>query len=550
MRTQARRRASFIVLNRGCSVQSKTGIIDHRPELIFALVGPLGVRLDDLTKVLKTHLKLFGYESINIPLSDLLINFTGVTKEADTHEDTRISHRQDMGLQVRKNLQNGAALALAGIAAIREQRAVVSGSPDHPAFGHAFIIRQLKHPDEVELLREVYGSSFILLAGHATRTERVNALAERMAKKDDKPGDKSYRAKANSFIDIDDKQDDDDGMGQNTRDTYPLADFFANLGIQRGEHSVTRFVDLLFGHPFHTPFPEEYAMYQASAGSLRSSDASRQVGAVIAAISLNQAGSIINADIVATGMNEVPRRGGTLYMDPDSPDGRDQWLIAHNGNDDRARSIKISALAELLGKIKKKGWLHETVTDTQENDLAHSLLDDLKRTQFMDIGEFMRPVHAEMAALIDSARRGVAVKDLSMYVTTFPCHNCAKHIIAAGIQRVVYLEPYPKSRAELLHGEEINFESTDGKRNDERVIFLAFSGIAPRQYQQLFSMAVRSPKTKKGISLKQWPEKRATLIPRYVMRNASESYILAERQELEKLSVDIYKWDKNAVCPS
>src|SRR6266571_3645208 len=84
---------------------------------------------------------------------------------------------------------------------------------------------------------------------------------------------------ANEVITIDEKQDDD--LGQNTRDTYPKADFFANLGVPLGHVEVHRFVDLLFGHPFFSPKPDEYAMYQASAASLRSSDDNRQVGAVI-----------------------------------------------------------------------------------------------------------------------------------------------------------------------------------------------------------------------------------------------------------------------------
>ena len=89
----------------------------------------------------------------------------------------------------------------------------------------------------------------------------------------------------------------------------------------------------------------------------------------------------------------------------------------------------------------------------------------------MDIGEFSRPVHAEMAALIDAARRGVPVNGHSLYVTTFPCHNCAKHIVAAGIQRVVYLEPYSKSRAGNLHREDIDLQSIDGNTMDGRLHF-------------------------------------------------------------------------------
>ncbi|TMQ08861.1 MAG: hypothetical protein E6J90_35770 [Deltaproteobacteria bacterium] len=35
------------------------------------------------------------------------------------------------------------------------------------------------------------------------------------------------------------------------------------------------------------------------------------------------------------------------------------------------------------------------------------------------------------------------------------CHNCAKHIVASGIRRVVYVEPYVKSQAVQLHGDAI-----------------------------------------------------------------------------------------------
>ena len=92
---------------------------------------------------------------------------------------------------------------------------------------------------------------------------------------------------------------------------------------------MVRFVDLLFGHPFRTPSPEEYAMYQASAVTLRSSDNSRQVGAAIVNLTLD-GDRKKNTDVVAVGMNEVPRRGGGFYWDQDSPDHRDQALLLRN----------------------------------------------------------------------------------------------------------------------------------------------------------------------------------------------------------------------------
>ncbi len=114
-------------------------------------------------------------------------------------------------------------------------------------------------------------------------------------------------------------------FGQNTRDTYPKANFFVDLGVQGGEQRIGRFIELLFGHPFHTPTREEYAMFQASAASLRSSDDARQVGAAVATA---------GGDVVAVGANETPLRGGGLYWPDASPDARDQALGEDRGRRD------------------------------------------------------------------------------------------------------------------------------------------------------------------------------------------------------------------------
>lgn len=516
----------------------------QRPELIFALVGPAGTRLDDLSKQLKVSLGTFGYTAHDLHLSDLLQNFSKFKPSSDSSEYGRIRHLQNMGDAFRTALGNGAALALAGIAEIREQRAQITGSANVPAHGHAYIVHQLKHPAEVDLLREVYGSSFVLVGGHAPRSSRIRELSRRMAAKENQPGKSlQFEGKAIEVIDVDQEHGGD--FGQNTRDTYPRADFFANLAPTSGELEVHRFVDLLFGHPFRTPSPAEYAMHLASAVALRSSDSSRQVGAAVVSLTVNASTKrIINADIIASGMNEVPRGGGGFYWDNDSPDVRDQAL-ARDKREDRAVDIKTSALAELIEKIREKQWLAASVVTSSANTLAYELLPGLRGTQFRDIGEFGRPVHAEMAALIDAARRGVSVNNHSMYVTTFPCHNCAKHIIAAGLREVVYLEPYPKSRADFLHGEELLLDPEPGQDDLTKVVFRAFTGVAPRQYRQLFSMTERG--ARKGLSLSEWESHRLALAPRYVLRNAAAAYLLAEQEELQKLPLDTYKWDHRLV---
>lgn len=105
-----------------------------------------------------------------------------------------------------------------------------------------------------------------------------------------------------------------------------------------------------------------------------------------------------------------------------------------------------------------------------------------------DITEFGRAVHAEMEALLACMRIGVSPRGGTLYSTTFPCHNCAKHIVAAGIQRVVYVEPYPKSRALDLFSDSIRFQDDPSMSGTSLVRFEPFVGMAPRRFFDIFSL--------------------------------------------------------------
>lgn len=51
-------------------------------------------------------------------------------------------------------------------------------------------------------------------------------------------------------------------------------------------------------------------------------------------------------------------------------------------------------------------------------------------------------VHAEQNAIADAARRGSSVDGCTVYVTHYPCINCAKILAAAGIAEIKYHEDY------------------------------------------------------------------------------------------------------------
>lgn len=53
-------------------------------------------------------------------------------------------------------------------------------------------------------------------------------------------------------------------------------------------------------------------------------------------------------------------------------------------------------------------------------------------------------VHAERNAILNSRGSGDDLKGSTLYVTWFPCTECAKEIIQSGIKKVVYLRMYSK----------------------------------------------------------------------------------------------------------
>lgn len=60
-------------------------------------------------------------------------------------------------------------------------------------------------------------------------------------------------------------------------------------------------------------------------------------------------------------------------------------------------------------------------------------------------GSCVRTIHAEMNAIMNSLKNRVNIEGSTIYVSHFPCYNCAKHIAQVGIKKVVYKEDYRNS---------------------------------------------------------------------------------------------------------
>jgi cytidine deaminase len=407
-------------------------------------------------------------------------------------EDERIRESMKAGNEIRRIIGHADAVVRLALSTIHSVRASSNESKDVAvqAGRYCFIITSLKRDEEYETLRSLFGQRVLLVSVYEPREQRVENLCRKIASSKNSSDPEAHKDVAEQLINTDQKERSD-AFGQRLEDVFQHADVFLKAG-QTLREDTRRFIQLLFQAPYITPTVDELLMFQARATAQRSADLSRQVGAVIATKT---------GEILATGCNEVPRAGGGVIWDAVA--GTEQDYRDYKLGQDPAAGAKKEIVAELLQALKAAKWLIAEKEERDSEDLAHDALfidpKPLASTAVADLLEFGRIVHAEMAAICDAAMRGVSVRGGTLYCTTFPCHMCARHIIAAGIVRVVYIEPYPKSRAKRLYKRAIQVDQ-DREADHDAVKFDAFVGIAPSRFLDLFEMVKR--KDGQGYSLK------------------------------------------------
>jgi deoxycytidylate deaminase len=482
-------------------------------ELVIGLVGAVGSQMGSVEEALLSAFKPLNYQCEQVKLIELLHEVEKWKDLQHDHEDERIRTHMDAGDEFRRLIGGNDALAVLGVGKIRSLRNKITSDPDKPRPRCVYLLRSLKHHEEVECLREIYGRAFILVAAYSPREERVQHLANKIAESRYGATAEQCRPDAERLVNRD-QEDSAAPHGQNVRAAFPMADvFIATTSKLAMEGQIRRFLELLFGKVSHTPTRDEYCMFHAQAAAMRSAALGRQVGAAIATG---------EGDVVAVGTNEVPKAGGGQYWEGDVPDARDFML----GRDSSDR-LKWSNLGELLEKFSKAGgWLADDKVALSPEERVRTALPVVKGARLMQPLEFGRAVHAEMAAIVDSAKRGVAVRNCTLYTTTFPCHECARHIIASGVRRVVFIEPYAKSLAAHLHEDAISVDSAI--EIEGMVSFDPFVGVAPRRYNELFTM-LEDRKTADG-SVVLWN-------PAHALPRLSESPWVYVRSEKEALAL-------------
>lgn len=469
------------------------------PELVIALCGPIGSPLHEASLQITNALSEFGYTTETVKLSDLIrINAENVGIEVDM--SSKFSEIQSLiraGDAMRQSYGSDilAKLAIAKVRGDRQKKygefadlpdyaGTPEGNKQIPLQRICHVVDSIKNDAELALLRLIYGDLLFAIG--------VFSPLEIRRKNLERPG-KLNKAEIDQLIDTDSGEEFD--HGQSVRDTFPRCDYFLRVdysiaapdehrAISQIVEKMRRFFSLLFRTQVITPTAAENAMYAATSAGRNSACISRQVGAAVTSV---------NGELLAVGWNDVPRSGGGLYgkaplrsllkHNDASPfdEEKDERCFARTGakcsNDEEKRALAEKVIDSLVQS--------KLIAEPQRDLAVTTIISD---SRVKDLIEFSRAVHAEMHAILGASRvAGDRIVGGKIFVTTYPCHSCARHIVAAGISEVHYIEPYRKSLATRLHDDSL----TEDVNSTSMVRLMQFDGVAPRRFIELFEAGTR-----------------------------------------------------------
>lgn len=508
---------SAISVSQGIKIVEKdsTEVSPKTDDIVIGLVGYAGSGLERIAVKLNASFVSLGYKLEQIKISNIIEQWFGVEKEVSPNltERGRIALRrarnlQDLGDKIRE-LHGVEALASLAV-----RRITLIKSKQVPRVPTVYLVDSLKHKGEVDLLRQVYDQSFYLLAVHCEEKAREGQLLGALDNSSAKFAG-AENADVKAFMDRDAK-DSSVAWGQQVREVFWLGDYFLDNSSKDAEsfliaQQIKRFSEIVLGIGWPRPSPDEEGMYLAFGAAKRSACLSRQVGAALQ----NEQG-----ETISVGSNDVPKFGGGTYSSADANDERcykwtfddvaGKFVGCHNDRKKRSLEKEIGKwLGERLSE-KFAALAHPVATEgvdvaKKAREEAEQRIRNFFKNEshqleripgLKEVIEYSRSIHAEMNALLSAARSGRSTEKTKLYCTTFPCHNCARHLVAAGVTAVYYVEPYVKSLAYELHSDSISLEPPKpAPAQQDRMTILPFVGVGPALYDKVFHkrLEVKAP---------------------------------------------------------
>jgi deoxycytidylate deaminase len=445
---------------------------EERRECFVGLIAPIGVDLKAVIDALEQALKPVNYNLNDVRLTDMLRENKDWYNIEFVNEIDRYKKYIAAGDKLCRDAKRNDVFALYGIAKLWKDDNRLKTTPVETV--HVF--RQLKRVEEIDALKRVYGRTIMFLACYASKDDRINYLVRNMLKNERGTSRSKLQSQALEII-ATDEDERDNPNGQRVIECFPHADFVLDCTTHDTlTKSAERFVQIYFDNHFVAPSVDEYCSYMANAASYRSLDLSRQVGAALFGH---------NCELISMGCNEVPRAGGGTYWSGSGEDHRD-YALGYDSN----QRVREDMTRDALVRLQKKGWLSEKFKTMKPDELVSEAFSSdparagpLDRSMIADVIEFGRMVHAEMNALTDAARFRRSTRGATLYCTTLPCHMCTKLVIAAGVKRVVYVQPYGKSLIEELFPDSV---AIDQRSDGSKVMFETLKGVTPNGFRMAF----------------------------------------------------------------
>jgi deoxycytidylate deaminase len=409
-----------------------------RPNLVIGLTGPFGSGCGEMRKILE-DIDFYPFKISD----DIRKELEGKKKLIEKGKQNWRKILQDHGNEMRKGSQDywiQKVVARIDKEKIGDSKIVIDG---------------LRNFQEVREIRKIY-PNFFLVAICAQKNERWQRVKN------------DYEGRYNEF-ERDDRRDrsEDYAWGQSVQKCVDDCDYvyYNNenfLVYPQGKEEpnsdkINRtlrkqaddFVPLMQGITDRPPHPEEVQMAAAYAQSNSSRCIKRHVGAVIAITKDSREFPI------SMGFNENPPHVSTCS------------------------ELKVCCKDEdMAAKLKAKGKdiyclsCGNHHTDLKEPWACIKCGESLKEWLYPSRNmELCTAIHAEERAILSLGGR--TANGGRLYVTTFPCFQCARLILNAGIEKVIYVEAYPmKETTEFL------------EKNDVKVV--PFIGFTARAFFRVF----------------------------------------------------------------
>ncbi len=450
-------------------------------EIIIGIVAPLGVARNEFIKKLK---KSLGKLECQVEMIGITENIIGIEQESNFPKS--LIYFLKMQIFNDERDKNGAGYFAGKVIELIQKKR--NEKTDKKIM--VYIVDQLKNTAEYEVLSFVYGLNYVQISLFSNETERDKSLRNKLSNDGSSDGyenisitlennrkieanniaeylkqykneilpDASHRLIEKDFKDSSCEYEEN-RTGQQVSKLFHMSHYFFNLDSNKTYISdeIDKLVNLLSGKYQDYPTQDEFGMCLAYHASVRSNfPGKRHIGAAI----FSPEGEVISiASVRAPSQLSNPTLDAQLSVE----DGYHHYYK----------------------KIKEWQKLLEEKY-TNENSDSSEVLKFKEISNFIkDTLDFHPCTHAEVAAIIDAAKLGVSVRGSTMYTTTFPCHLCAKEIINAHIERVVYLEAYPKSKNKELYPNLIDF---DPKNKTNLISFEFFSGVGPKRYSYVYSL--------------------------------------------------------------